>query len=972
MRRFASLTAAVACALSGSAGVASAATFDVNTTSDEADAGGCVTTSSDCALREAVIAANNAAGPDTIRIPAGTYTIGPGHDPTPGDATIGDYDISGDLTIERSGPGVVTVDGDNQDRVFDMAAGTAVTISDLRIINGRGELGVEDGMDGGGIRTVGQLTLNRVLMEDNHARRWGGAVAAVKGGDLVVTASTFRHNDAFRVGGAIYLASEWIIGGGATFVRSTGTIDGSVITDNKTTDTGNAEGGGIYTAYSFLTVRESEITDNEARNGGGLNFAGGGPAEEASSSLTMRNVTVSGNRGINNNNVGGGGGLLLLGRVSTLIEDSTVARNSSALRSANIEFRGTSTGQTEHLRMRRTLIADGLRISGGSAPNCILEQPTVLVDSDHSLDTDNTCALDDPSDKPNAAPLLGALGPNGGPTRTHAIGTGSAAIDSGGIGCPATDQRGPGFPRPIGAACDIGAFEGESSGAPDGDGDGFPDASDNCPSLANANQANVDGDAQGDACDSDDDGDGLADGSDNCPVNANAAQENSDGAGDGGDACDADDDNDGVPDVSDNCVRAANPDQADDNRNGSGNVCEPGVQGNVDLDNNPVGGALVILCTFGECRRTETDGSGRYKFDVVPVGIVRMSASYGRGALPEQAEVDVKPGGTFQEFDLHSTGSPPDGTRVGGRAFKDGEVASIFYAEPFDIEQKACQDAKVKYRLLLGAQTLSRGDLEPTPEDPTLYRATIRPLKPSHGYGTVRIDVTGCVNFGPSPRFDLYIDPSGNVRDLKGRPIFGATVRLLRSDTPGGPFELVPDGSLIMSPANRRNADKTDASGHFGWDVVPGYYKVQAEKSGCTAPTGVFAETPVLTIPPPVVDLDIRLDCPKYRPKLALGPLSLGTVTVTRSGRASYRLRNESPFKISGTFAFKRGRAKAGARTFKLAANRSGNVTVKLNKPARKRLARKGAKLKVTALVSAKGAGGSKASARRAVTLRRR
>jgi hypothetical protein len=37
---------------------------------------------------------------------------------------------------------------------------------------------------------------------------------------------------------------------------------------------------------------------------------------------------------------------------------------------------------------------------------------------------------------------------------------------------------------------------------PDADGDGVPDASDNCPAVANATQANADGDALGNACDS--------------------------------------------------------------------------------------------------------------------------------------------------------------------------------------------------------------------------------------------------------------------------------------------------------------------------------------------------------------------------------------------------------------------------------------------------------------------------------------
>ncbi|MEO8380407.1 MAG: PA domain-containing protein [Acidobacteriota bacterium] len=51
---------------------------------------------------------------------------------------------------------------------------------------------------------------------------------------------------------------------------------------------------------------------------------------------------------------------------------------------------------------------------------------------------------------------------------------------------------------------DIGWF-------PDADVDGVADAADNCPNTANANQANYDGDGQGDACDNDDDNDGVPD-----------------------------------------------------------------------------------------------------------------------------------------------------------------------------------------------------------------------------------------------------------------------------------------------------------------------------------------------------------------------------------------------------------------------------------------------------------------------------
>ena len=54
-------------------------------------------------------------------------------------------------------------------------------------------------------------------------------------------------------------------------------------------------------------------------------------------------------------------------------------------------------------------------------------------------------------------PNLEPLGDNGGPTMTHALGSGSPALSSGGS-CLATDQRGELRP-PNG--CDVGSFEGK-------------------------------------------------------------------------------------------------------------------------------------------------------------------------------------------------------------------------------------------------------------------------------------------------------------------------------------------------------------------------------------------------------------------------------------------------------------------------------------------------------------------------------
>ena len=66
-------------------------------------------------------------------------------------------------------------------------------------------------------------------------------------------------------------------------------------------------------------------------------------------------------------------------------------------------------------------------------------------------------------------------------------------------------------------------------GSADADGDGVPDAADNCPGVRNPDQADSDVDGIGDACDPDADNDGVADANDVCPASPTGARVN--GAG---------------------------------------------------------------------------------------------------------------------------------------------------------------------------------------------------------------------------------------------------------------------------------------------------------------------------------------------------------------------------------------------------------------------------------------------------------
>ncbi|MGH7327704.1 MAG: amidohydrolase family protein, partial [Polyangiaceae bacterium] len=95
--------------------------------------------------------------------------------------------------------------------------------------------------------------------------------------------------------------------------------------------------------------------------------------------------------------------------------------------------------------------------------------------------------------------------------------------------------------------------------ADDSDGDGVPNATDNCPKIFNPVRL-MDNNVQSDA-----DGDGVGDVCDRCPLDATNActKPNAD-----------DVDGDGVLNEVDNCPKTANADQADSDSDGKGNACD--------------------------------------------------------------------------------------------------------------------------------------------------------------------------------------------------------------------------------------------------------------------------------------------------------------------------------------------------------------------------------------------------------------
>ena len=213
----------------------------------------------------------------------------------------------------------------------------------------------------------------------------------------------------------------------------------------------------------------------------------------------------------------------------------------------------------------------------------------------------------------------------------------------------------------------------------------------------------------------------------------------------------------------------------------------------------------------------------------------------------------------------------------------------------------------------------------PSPMNPGAWNGLIEGSPGALAYAGVinaAINCINAINAGGNCSTPLWVDPSGSVVDQNGNPVQGATVTVLRSNTPAGPFTAVPAGNAEIDPTT--NPETSDSNGQFAWDVLAGYYQIEASKTGCTAPgdpSDATATTAVLSVPPPQVGLKIVLDCAgstRVRPAVsglsaAFGPAAGGTsVTISGSG-------------LEGTKTIKFGSAKA--KTFSVLSPTAIDVT---------------------------------------------
>ncbi|AKS41982.1 choice-of-anchor D domain-containing protein [Wenzhouxiangella marina] len=307
------------------------------------------------------------------------------------------------------------------------------------------------------------LTQNEVLsggIDRGYGPRSGaGGAIMLQGADGYLAYSTVSSNTAPQVGGGVFVADAYL------------GLNASLIQSNN--------GGGVYSSSGYSILQNSRLLDNVAALDGGAaglqceqgsicgvkysEFSGNGGgdvggiaadlfgARGQGSQVDIQNSTVSGNAG---GFVGG------ISASNLVMNFTTVASNyaSLATRGGFSLVGGVLTDANGSID--NSIIADNSTYYGASD----IETNLAVVSLNTSLVGDSAgLSYSGAGNLLDVDPLLAPLALNGGSPnngRTHALAAASPAIDGGAVsGLPSYDQRGPGFPRLVAAAADMGAYE---------------------------------------------------------------------------------------------------------------------------------------------------------------------------------------------------------------------------------------------------------------------------------------------------------------------------------------------------------------------------------------------------------------------------------------------------------------------------------------------------------------------------------
>lgn len=328
----------------------------------------CETKRKNCTLRAAIQESNAMCGGDygceeTIILPKGTFGLKRvGADDN---ASKGDLDITGSVTIKGEGAASTIIDGNSGvvgERVFHIHGinGNFVKFDGVTIRNGKSKRG-------GGILNLGaSLTLKNSQVIYSTSTHWGGGGIYSKKNSVELIGSTIAENESngdFGFGAGIYVEKGFLNiressilnnsstglfnnGGGIYIQNAQAAIFKSAINNNSSLE----YGGGLRIFGGSLIISDSTINDNYAE------VSGGGLFIDTAAEVKIENSTISGNAA--DINVGdGGGGLFTDGEttiIKTKIFDNSATKGGGLYKSGGV------------LNLTRTTIDDNYgSISGG-------------------------------------------------------------------------------------------------------------------------------------------------------------------------------------------------------------------------------------------------------------------------------------------------------------------------------------------------------------------------------------------------------------------------------------------------------------------------------------------------------------------------------------------------------------------------------------------------------------------------------
>ncbi|MFN8472311.1 MAG: right-handed parallel beta-helix repeat-containing protein [Anaerolineae bacterium] len=213
--------------------------------------------------------------------------------------------ILGDITID--GGGLVTLDGQNAQRIFKVGTGARLTLKNIALTRGGNGSG-----EGGAIHNSGRLTVQNSSITSSSATQGGAIYSADWGATTVIDRSTLANNTA-RSGGAI-------------FSQGVFTITASTFQGNAA----SAAEGSAITAGESGTITNSTIVSNTNSDGGAVASVSPGidaiqAPGHAAADITILNSTIADNTGAGIYPRGG----------RIFLKNTIVANNSAANCSAN-------------------------------------------------------------------------------------------------------------------------------------------------------------------------------------------------------------------------------------------------------------------------------------------------------------------------------------------------------------------------------------------------------------------------------------------------------------------------------------------------------------------------------------------------------------------------------------------------------------------------------------------------------------